>query len=265
MFKSKIKRVFAALACVCFVALISTGALSARTTASSRWTAAEREMLRALSLASLGPLPADPSNRVADDTAAARLGRSLFFDQRLSRNGAVSCATCHMPDKNFQDSRALGQGVGTAGRRTMPIAGTAFSPWQFWDGRADSQWEQALGPLESAVEHGGDRTQYAHLIASEYRAQYQSVFGALPEIVGTPKHASPVADSISRAAWSRLPAARQTDISRVYANIGKAIAAYERRIGFTPSRFDRYVQSELNGSSRISDTILTADEQAGLR
>lgn len=51
----------------------------------------------------------------------------------------------------------------------MPIAGGAHSPWQFWDGRADSQWAQALGPLESGVEHGGDRTLYAHVIAANYR------------------------------------------------------------------------------------------------
>ncbi|HEX6052534.1 MAG TPA: hypothetical protein VFZ21_24890, partial [Gemmatimonadaceae bacterium] len=48
------------------------------------WSAADREMLASLSLASLKPLPADPSNRVADDTAAARLGHRLFFDTRLS-------------------------------------------------------------------------------------------------------------------------------------------------------------------------------------
>src|SRR6478672_9954580 len=75
-----------------------------------------------------GSLPADPSNRHADDSAAADLGHRLFFDTRLSANGRVSCATCHDPARNFQDGIALAKGVGVTQRRTMPIAGTAYSP-----------------------------------------------------------------------------------------------------------------------------------------
>ncbi|HKC40433.1 MAG TPA: cytochrome c peroxidase, partial [Gemmatimonadales bacterium] len=197
--------------------------------------------------------------------AAARLGHALFFDTRLSRTGRVSCASCHVPDKDFQDGLPLGQGVGTAGRRTMPIAGTAYSPWQFWDGRADSQWEQALGPLENPVEHGSDRTQIARIVASEYRQGYEAVFGRLPVLLQAPVHASPVGDSASAAEWTRLPAARQDDITRVYANIGKAIAAYERRIGFAPSRFDRYVDAELGRREHTPESAFTADEENGLR
>ena len=224
--------------------LASTAALYA--SSMGRWTTEERRMLRSLSLSSLGPLPADPSNRYADDSAAAALGRQLFFDTRLSGNGAVSCATCHMADKDFQDSRPFGEGVGTTGRRTMPIAGTAHSPWQFWDGRADSQWQQALGPLENPIEHGGDRTQYAHVLANAYRSAYQAVFGPLPDLDGLPQQAGPIADKRATA-WQGIPAARQDEITRVYANIGKAIAAYERRIQFAPARFDRYVDAELAG------------------
>lgn len=62
-----------------------------------RWTAAQIEELRTLSIASLEALPADPTNRAADDPAAAELGRQLFFDTRLSANGRVACATCHSP------------------------------------------------------------------------------------------------------------------------------------------------------------------------
>ncbi|HEX5829406.1 MAG TPA: cytochrome c peroxidase [Gemmatimonadaceae bacterium] len=233
--------------------------------AGERWSAEERAMLRSLSLASLGPLPVDPSNRYADDTVAARLGHRLFFDRRLSSTGTVSCASCHLPDREFQDGRPLGKGVGTAARRTMPVAGTAHSPWQFWDGRTDSQWAQALGPLESPVEHGGDRTQYARLVAREYREMYEAVFGRLPDLAGLPVHAGPVPDTASAAAWRRMPAARQEDITRVYANIGKAIAAYERRIGFAPSRFDRYVEAELAGRAHTTGSAFSRDEEAGLR
>jgi cytochrome c peroxidase len=251
---------FAALA-----VLICTSAVYAVSGEGARWTSEERTMLRSLSLASLGPLPADPSNRYADDTAAANLGHELFFDTRLSRTGKVSCASCHMPESDFQDGRPLGVGVDTATRRTMPIAGTAYSPWQFWDGRADSQWEQALGPLENPVEHGGDRTQYAHLVAEQYRQQYEKAFGRLPRIRDLPAHASPVADSTSQAQWKRIPASSQDDITGVYVNIGKAIAAYERRIGSADSRFDRYVEVELGGRNRNPERIFTPDEEKGLR
>jgi cytochrome c peroxidase len=232
-----------------------------------RWSAEERNTLRSLSLASLDSLPADPSNRYGDDTIAARLGRRFFFDTRLSANGRVSCASCHVPSQEFQDGIPLGEGVGTAGRRTMPIAGTAHSPWQFWDGRADSQWGQALGPLESAVEHGGDRTQYAHLVATDptYRAQYERTFGRVPALDGLPAHAGPVADPARAAAWRAIPRTRQDEITRVYANIGKAIAAFERRIGAGPSRFDRYVERELAGRTHDSTSAFSRDEEAGLR
>jgi cytochrome c peroxidase len=259
------KRVATLLASVPALVLASSAALYALSAASARWTPQERALLHSLSLASLGPLPADPSNRFADDSAAARLGHRLFFDARMSGTGTVSCATCHMPEREFQDGRALAEGVGTATRRTMPVAGTAHSAWQFWDGRADSQWAQALGPLESPVEHGGDRTQYAHLVAAEHRETYEAVFGPLPDLADLPRHAGPVADTAKAAAWLRIPAARREDVSRVYANIGKAIAAYERRIGFAPARFDRYVEAELAGRPHSPESALSRDEEAGLR
>jgi cytochrome c peroxidase len=253
--------VFASIALL----IASAAAVYGFTAGGGRWSAEERSALRSLTLASLTPVPQDPSNRYADDTAAARLGHRLFFDTRMSSTGTVSCATCHLPHQDFQDGRALAEGVGTTARRTMPVAGTAHSPWQFWDGRADSQWSQALGPLESAVEHGGDRTQYAQLIASQYRGQYEAVFGPLPELTGLPRQAGPVADSARAAAWTRLEAGRRDAVTRVYANIGKAIAAYERRIEFAPSRFDRYVEAELSGHGHTMESAFTRDEEAGLR
>jgi cytochrome c peroxidase len=147
----------------------------------------------------------------------------------------------------------------------MPVAGTAHSAWLFWDGRTDSQWSQALGPLESPVEHGGDRTQYAHVVAAHYRAPYERVFGPLPGLDGLPDQAGPVPDSSRRIAWERIPPARQDDISRVYANIGKAIAAFERRIEHAPTRFDRYVAAELAGRAHTTESAFTTDEEAGLR
>jgi len=229
------------------------------------WTAAELTQLRALSIRSLPPLPPDPSNRVADDPLAAALGQRLFFDTRLSSNGQVACATCHLPDRQFQDGTPLANGVGTTDRRTMSIVGTAHSPWQFWDGRKDSQWSQALGPLESPVEHGGDRTQYVHHVAAEYRDAYEALFGPLPDLRGLPRHAGPVADTAASAAWAAMPPARRDEVSTAFANIGKAIAAYERRIGPGAARFDAYVDAVTAGDTARARMLLSRDEEAGLK
>jgi cytochrome c peroxidase len=226
------------------------------------WSPQEVATLRSLSLASLGPVPADPSNAVADDPRAAAFGQALFFDTRFSSNGQVSCATCHKPELGFTDGLPLAQGVGTTSRTSMPLAGTQYSEFLFWDGRKDSQWAQALGPLESAVEHGGSRGQYAHVVASQYRSSYEALFGALPDLSHVPEQAGPVDDATARAAWEALAPDEREAVTRVYVNMGKAIAAYERRLVPGPSRFDAYVQQVAAGRP---STELTADEQAGLK
>ena len=233
--------------------------------ADAAWSEEELVTLRSLSLSSLEPLAPDPSNRYGDDPRAAAFGKKLFFDERLSSNGKVSCGSCHVPGKHFQDGTALAQGVGTTNRRTMPIAGTAHGEWMFWDGRKDSQWSQALGPLESPVEHGGDRTQYAQLIAQAYEEEYEGIFGALPDLSGLPRHAGPNAAPEYRGEWERLAESRRDEINRVFANIGKAIAAFERRIGPEVTRFDRYVESLARAEAPSADAALTDEEIAGLR
>jgi len=229
------------------------------------WSPAELAQLQGLWIGHLEPLPPDPSNRVADDPRAADLGQRIFFDTRFSANGKVSCATCHLPGKQFQDGTPLAKGVGTTDRRTMTIVGTAHSPWQFWDGRKDSQWAQALGPLESAVEHGGNRTQYAHLAAAHYRADYEALFGPLPDLGSLPAHAGPVPDPAARAAWDGMRAADRDTVSQVFANLGKAIAAYERKLMPGASRFDAYVEASAKGDVNTMDITLTRDEEAGLK
>lgn len=251
----------AGLASAILVAAVAAGS---RHAPPSGWTVEERAVLASLRLSALEPLPADPSNRVADDPRAVALGHRLFFDARLSGNGEVSCATCHDPARDFQDGRALARGVGRTDRRTMPIAHTAWSSWMFWDGRKDSQWAQALGPLESAVEHGGTRGQYAHVVATHYREAYEELFGRLPSLRGVPAQAGPVADSAARTAWERLSPADRDATTQVFVNIGKAIAAYERRLQYAPARFDQFVDS-LVATGRAPAGVLTADEQAGLR
>ncbi len=231
----------------------------------NQWSTDEKDLLRGLWIGSLKPLPSDPSNRFADDERAAKLGQRLFFDTRFSANGKVACATCHLPDKLFQDDLPLSVGIGTTNRRAMTIVGTAYSPWLFWDGRKDSQWAQATGPMENPVEHGGNRTQYAHLIDQFYRADYAAIFGPLPDLSGLPANAGPIADPVVKAAWESMSQTDRDNVSRIYANIGKAIAAYERKIMPGPAKFDQYVEAILKDDLATARSIYTSDEAAGLR
>lgn len=229
------------------------------------WSQEELATLKSLWIGSLPDLPADPSNKYADDARAVALGEKLFFDTRFSSNGQVSCGTCHLPEKAFTDGLPLAKGVGTTNRKTMTILGTAYSPWLFWDGRKDSQWSQALGPLESPVEHGGNRTQYAHLIAEFYKNEYEAIFGSLPDLSSFPKSAGPVADEAAKAEWEAMSEQDRETITRSYANIGKAIAAYERTLLPGVSRFDKYVVALLNNDKQAKKNILSSDEIAGLK
>jgi cytochrome c peroxidase len=225
----------------------------------------EMALASSLSLAALPPLAPDASNHVADDPAAADLGGALFFDIRFSANGKVSCATCHMPDRQFQDDLPLAHGVGTTGRRTMPIAGMAYAPFLFWDGRKDSLWAQALGPLESAVEHGGDRTQYARVIAENYAGGYEALFGPLPELGGLPDHAGPVADPAAAAAWDGMPDAKRDAVTRVLPTWARLLPPTNARScrprrALTPGSSPR--SSRNQGSSPTTKSLACASSSA---
>jgi cytochrome c peroxidase len=227
----------------------------------------EFEALRSLWIGSLPELPDDLSNRVAGDPAAAALGEAIFADTRFSANGEVSCATCHQSELSFTDGLPRARGIAETRRKTMTIVGTAYSPWLFWDGRKDSQWAQALGPMEDAREHGGNRGMYAHLIDEHYRTEYESIFGPLPELADRtrfPDQAGPVEDPTARANWESMTAADRNAVTEVYVNIGKSIAAFERGILPGPTRFDAFVEALLANEPNAAG-ILTGDEVAGLR
>ncbi len=210
------------------------------------WSDDEVTILRSLSLESLPELAPDPSNAVADNPVAAIFGRQLFFDRRLSANGGISCATCHQEERRFTDGLKKGQAIGTTDRHTPSIVGSAYSPWQFWDGRSDSQWAQALAPLVHPDEHALSREQVAAVIEADagYRDYYATLFGEFPDL----------ADSDEGA------------VTKVFVNVGKSIAAFERTVMPSASRFDQYVSEIVaaDSDSRVSD-ILSDDEVRGLR
>ena len=121
-------------------------------------------------IASLTPLPAvpeDPTNAVADQDDAAHFGQWLFFDPRLSSSSEVSCATCHDPDQGFSDGLTLSVGLDSTARHAPSILNTAYNRWMNWDGRCDSHWCQALGPIEDPAEMGLTRLEVAHLLAAD--------------------------------------------------------------------------------------------------
>lgn len=259
-------RIFSVIAALAgLVAVTASGSSTAQT-----WSKEEINTLRSLWIGSLSKLPKDPSNTYGDDQKAAKFGHMLFFDSRFSDNGKVSCASCHQPDRDFTDGLTLAKAMGTTSRHTPTIIGMAYSPWFFWDGRKDSQWSQALGPMESPVEHGGTRAQFAKIIFSDpaYRKAYEQIFSTMPDVSDAekfPANAAPIDASGFRMAWNRMKPADRKTVSGIYANIGKAIAAYERLILPGPSRFDGFVEAILKGDEKAQRRTLTDEEISGLR
>jgi cytochrome c peroxidase len=139
------------------------------------------------------------------------LGRSLFFDTRLSSNNAISCATCHQPDRGFSDGQRYSVGVaGTPLKRHTPhLFNLAWGKTFFWDGRSASLEEQALVPLRSADEMGlpGDAAAVKLASIPEYVAAFDRAY---PKSGITMKH------------------------------LARAIAAFERTIVADDSPVDRY-------------------------
>ncbi len=217
-----------------------------------------QELRAALKLSPLPPLPPDPTNRFADDPRAAHLGQFLFFDRRLSASGEVSCATCHRPELAFTDGKPLGDAGGDAAlpldRHTPTLLNAAWQRWFFWDGRADSLWSQALHPLEEPREHGFSRLALAHLLhqAEELRRAYEALFGPLPPLADTTRF--PAQGRPGHAPWESMQPDDRDAIDRVFSNVGKAFAAYQRRLVSRDSPFDRFI-----AAVRAGDTARTAE------
>lgn len=202
----------------------------------SEWTVIE----------SLSPLPEkpppNPTNRVADNPDAAQLGQMFFFDARFSKEGTISCATCHSPFHGFADVEATSLGNRRGTRNAPTVLNTAYNKWQFWDGRAETLWAQALFALEGDDEQAGTRLQYAHLIKRHYETEYETIFGALPELKDTTRF--PPNGKPGDTAFDNMSEVDQIAVNTVFANIGKAIEAYERLLIRRDAPFDRYVAGD---------------------
>ena len=158
----------------------------------------------------LPPVPVPADNPPTAETIA--LGRRLYYETKLSKDGTLSCATCHHPDHGFADGKQFSAGMGGAlgGRNAPTVYNAAYYAQQFWDGRAASLELQAAGPVQNPVEMAETLENVEQKLASDptYLADFEKAFGPGPV---------------------------------TYDKAGKAIAAFERTIISANSPFDRYM------------------------
>lgn len=228
------------------------------------WNNKELAILSSIHIRQLSAPAQDPSNAYEALPAAIQLGQKIFNDTRFSKNQAVSCATCHQAQHLFQDNKTRGQGMGHGQRRTPSLLGAAYQNWFFWDGRKDSLWSQALAPLESPVEHGSNRLRLAHLIQQHYQNEYQGLFGPLPLLTPLPADASPLGSASEQATWAKLPPDQQDQINRVFVNMGKAVAAFEKTLRFKPALLDAYIDA-VQKKDKTGLNVLSLAQKRGLR
>ena len=113
-----------------------------------------------------------------------RLGRWLFYDRRLSGDGSVACSTCHRPENAFSEPTPVSEGIrGQKGKRKAPTfinMATTLFPHFFWDGRAGSLEDQALGPIANPAEMGSShQSMIATLTKIQgYRPYFKEAFGS---------------------------------------------------------------------------------------
>ena len=140
--------------------------------------------------AEMAPVSAMPQPQVAP--AVVALGQRLFNDPRLSRSNAVACISCHSPAHSFADNKRASIGHdGRLGQRNAPgLLGVGQLRPLFWDGRAATLEEQALGPLQHPDEMAMDVPALAAKLAAldDYPAQFDAAFGpgagvSLPRIL----------------------------------------------------------------------------------
>jgi cytochrome c peroxidase len=218
-----------------------------------RFTRDEWEMIQAMRAP--GAPPPDPSNRVADDPRAARLGETLFNDTGFSSNNRVACASCHGASTLFTDGRPRAVGVGEGARNTPTTLLAPYARWLLWDGRVDTLWAQALGPIENPSEMRFTRLAAVRRLADRYAMEYAALFGPLPDLSDATRF--PAAAMPGDASWEAMTPVDREAVNRAYVNLGKSLAAYERTLRFPTTAFDRYVAGDVSA--------LTASQRDGLR
>jgi len=186
------------------------------------------------------PVRPDPSNRVSGNPDAIALGQRLYFDRRLSGDGAMSCAACHVPERAFTDARARAYGRAALDRNTPSLLNVGLARWFGWDGAADSLWLQSIKPMLNPVELAADAAHVAALIRE---------------------------DPLLACAYVRaFDAARFTakDAEAVLVDAGKAVAAYLETLQSGRTPFDEF-RDALAGSDRAAAARYPAAAMRGLQ
>lgn len=203
----------------------------------------------------LPDVPLDTTNSYGDDPYAQHLGQYLFYDTRFSENGEVACATCHDPELGWSDDKQIADTLLQVNRHTPSLWNAGYLRWAFWDGRCDTLWCQALEPFESEAEMGGDRMSMVHAVVADtlLSAAYLDVFGNLPDVSDPtrfPDHARPDTDPEHplAQAWSAMRPDDRAVVNGIFANLGKSIAAFERRIVSREAPFDSFAEALLTDS-----------------
>ena len=207
--------------------------------------------IRIIAQFQLPDLPTDPTNAYADDSAAAHFGQYLFFETGFSQNQEIACSACHQPALGFADKLSLGKGLAELSRHSQSLWQVAYQRWFFWDGRVDTLWGQALQPIEDPRELGTTRLELIHFIHqnASLREAYEQIFGPLPELNDTerfPKSGRPVPAEPQHPhhqAWLALASADREAVNRAFANVGKALAAYQRLLVSKNSPFDQFANA----------------------
>ena len=226
-----------------------------------RFTDAEVREIRKMS--PLPEVPGDETNAYAENPRAQHLGRFLFFDENLSGNGEVSCASCHKPEHGFSTADRFGKGLGETPRHPPSLLNIAYHHWYDWDGKADSLWSQAMRPLESPAEQATTRTDIVKYVYGdeELRRAYESIFGEIPDFSDDeryPPDARPVRDNPDdpqHQRWMSMTETQRQQVNLALTNLTKAIAAYQMQLVSQDAPFDDYVARLDEGDPADIDAI----------
>jgi cytochrome c peroxidase len=218
-------------------------------------------------------IPSSPSNRYANNKVAARLGRNLFFDPRLSGDNSTSCATCHNPARGWSDGEATPVRFPQVKRHTPSLWNLAFYDNYFWDGHADSLWIQALFPLEGRPEMDSHRLKVVTLIVQDkyLKELYEDTFGKISTaLVDNVKKgfSSNLITQNNFDGWNRvylqLDYQQKEEISRIFANVGKALEAFQTNIWAGTSKFDLFAR-QITNKEFDREPTLSFGAQKGLK
>jgi len=122
------------------------------------------------------PIPLHPTYNITK----ARLGKKLFFDTKLSHDGTISCASCHVIGQGGDDGQRVSFGInGQRGGRNAPtVLNARYNIAQFWDGRAKDLQDQASGPVENPVEMGSNFKEVISKLNKnkDYKQEFNSIY-----------------------------------------------------------------------------------------